>query len=100
MKKLNLKGVNAKSVISIVVLIVALVNAILHMFGYNTLPISNDDIENIISSIFIIGASAYTTYKNLNVSTASQVAQEITNLIKKGELLVDDVDKFIDKFYI
>ncbi len=98
MKKLNLKGVNAKSVISIVVLIVALVNAILHMFGYNTLPISNDDIENIISSIFIIGASAYTTYKNLNVSTASQVAQEITNLIKKGELLVDDVDKFIDKF--
>lgn len=98
MKKLNLKGVNAKSVISIVVLIIALVNAILHMFGYNTLPISNDDIENIISSIFIIGASAYTTYKNLNVSTASQVAQEITNLIKKGELLVDDVDKFIDKF--
>lgn len=98
MKKLNLKGVNAKSVISIVVLIVALVNTILHMFGYNTLPISNDDIENIISSIFIIGASAYTTYKNLNVSTASQVAQEITNLIKKGELLVDDVDKFIDKF--
>lgn len=98
MKKLNLKGVNAKSVVSIVVLIVALVNAILHMFGYNTLPISNDDIENIISSIFIIGASAYTTYKNLNVSTASQVAQEITNLIKKGELLVDDVDKFIDKF--
>lgn len=98
MKKLNLKGVNAKSVISIVVLIVALVNTILHMFGYNTLPISNDDIENIISSIFIIGASTYTTYKNLNVSTASQVAQEITNLIKKGELLVDDVDKFIDKF--
>ena len=98
MKKLNLKGVNAKSVVSIVVLIVALINAILRMFGYNTLPISNDDIENIISSIFIIGASAYTTYKNLNVSTASQVAQEITNLIKKGELLVDDVDEFIDKF--
>lgn len=98
MKKLNLKGVNAKSVASIVILIVALINAILHMFGYNTLPISNDDIENIISSIFIIGASAYTTYKNLNVSTASQVAQEITDLIKKGELLVDDVDKFIDKF--
>lgn len=35
MKKINLKGVNAQSVTGVVLLIVALINAVLQMFGYN-----------------------------------------------------------------
>ncbi len=98
MKKINLKGVNVQSVTGVALLAVALINAVLQMFGYDTLPISNDDISAIISSVFVVITAAYTTYKNLNVSKASQTAQQITDLIKSGELLAEDVDEFIDKF--
>lgn len=98
MKKNNLKGVNVQSVTGVALLAVALINAVLQMFGYDTLPISNDDISAIISSVFVVITAAYTTYKNLNVSKASQTAQQITDLIKSGELLAEDVDEFIDKF--
>lgn len=98
MKKINLKGVNVQSVTGVALLAVALINAILQMFGYDTLPISNDDVSVIISSVFVVITAAYTTYKNLNVSKASQTAQQITDLIKSGELLAEDVDEFIDKF--
>lgn len=98
MKKINLKGVNVQSATGVALLAVALINAILQMFGYDTLPISNDDVSAIISSVFVVITAAYTTYKNLNVSKASQTAQQITDLIKSGELLAEDVDEFIDKF--
>lgn len=98
MKKINLKGVNVQSVTGVALLAVALINAVLQMFGYDTLSISNDDISAIISSVFVVITAAYTTYKNLNVSKASQTAQQITDLIKSGELLAEDVDEFIDKF--
>lgn len=98
MKKINLKGVNVQSVTGVALLAVALINAVLQMFGYDTLPISNDDISAIISSVFVVITAAYTTYKNLNVSKASQTAQQITDLIKSGELLAEDVDEFVDKF--
>ena len=98
MKKINLKGVNVQSVTGVALLAVALINAVLQMFGCDTLPISNDDISAIISSVFVVITAAYTTYKNLNVSKASQTAQQITDLIKSGELLAEDVDEFIDKF--
>ena len=41
MKNINLKGVNAETVTGVLILLVALVNAVLQMFGINTLPIEN-----------------------------------------------------------
>ena len=97
MKKINLKGINAKSVAGVLILVVALVNAVLQMLGFDTLPISNEEVSTIVSSVFLIGSAIYTTYKNFNCSTASQTAQRVTDAIKQGEILVDDVDKLIDK---
>lgn len=98
MKKINWKGVNAQSATGVIVLTVALVNAVLQMFGFETLPISNEDVSTIVSSVFVIIAAAYTTYKNFNISPASQTAQRVTDMIKQGELLAKDVDEFLDKF--
>lgn len=97
MKKINLKGINAKSVAGVLILVVALVNAVLQMLGFETLPISNEEVSTIVSSIFLIGSAIYTTYKNFNCSTASQTAQRVTDAIKQGEILVEDVDELIDK---
>ena len=97
MKNINLKGINKSAVIGVVVLALALVNAILQMVGLNVLPITNDDVTAIVSGAWVVAASAYSTYKNFNTSTASQVAQEVTDAIKNGEILASDVEEVISK---
>ena len=97
MKNINLKGVNAETVTGVLILLVALINAVLQMFGINTLPIESDEVSNIISTIFLIATAFWNTYKNRNISTASQTAQQITDAIKNGEILVEDVNELINK---
>ena len=97
MKKINLKGITAEAITGVLVLLVALINAILRMFGYNTLPIADDNISNIVSIVFLIVTTLYNTYKNRNISTASQVAQNITDSIKNGEILIEDVNTLLEK---
>ena len=97
MKKINLKGVTAEAVTGVLVLLVALINAVLQMFGINTLPIENSEVSEIVSTVFLIATTLYNVYKNRNITIASQKAQEVTNAIKAGELLIEDVDKLLDK---
>ena len=97
MKNINLKGINAKTVTGVLILLVALVNAVLQMFGINTLPIENEEVTNIVSTVFLIVTAFWNTYKNRNISTASQTAQQITDAIKSGEILVEDVNELINK---
>lgn len=97
MKKFNLKGITAEAVINIALLALALINAVLQMFGINTLPIEDTDISAIISGAFVVVTALYNTWKNRNLSTASQIAQEVTDAIKNGEVLADDIKTAIDK---
>ena len=99
MKNINLKGVNAETVTGVLILLVALINAVLQMFGINTLPIANEDVSSIVSTIFLIVTTLYNVYKNRNISTASQVAQSVTDSIKSGELLIEEVDELLDKVH-
>lgn len=98
MKKLNLKEVTAEAVTGIALLVLALINAVLQMFGMNVLPIQNDDISNIVSVIFLIVTAAWNTWKNRNFTKASQEAQALTDMIKNGEILIDQIEDVIQKF--
>lgn len=95
--KINLSGVNASAVTRIVILILSLVNATLQMLGFNTIPITNDEISNLISILFVIGTALYNAYKNFNVSKPSQIAQILTDCIKNGEIAVDQAEEMIKK---
>ena len=97
MNKINLKGVTKEAVAGILILLLALVNAVLQMFGVETLPINNEEVSTIISTVFLIVTALYNTWKNRNITTASQTAQEITEAIKNGEILSDDIMFIIDK---
>lgn len=97
MKNINLKGVTAEAVTGVLVLLLALVNATLQMFGINTLPIKNEEVTNIVSIVFLIATALWNTWKNRNITTASQIAQNITDSIKNGEVLADDIDELIKK---
>ena len=97
MNKINWKGITAETVTGVLVLLIALINAILQMLGIKTLPIENDEISTIVSGVFLIVATLYNTWKNRNLTSASQEAQQITNAIKSGEILIEDVTELIDK---
>lgn len=97
MNKINLKGVTSEAVAGVLILVISLINAVLQMFGINTLPIENEEISVIVSGVFVIGAALYNTWKNRNVTSASQIAQQVTDMIKNGELLIEDVQALISK---
>ena len=97
MKKINLKGVTIEADVGVLILILALINAILQMYGKNVLPISNEEVSSIISTIFLIVTTLWNTWKNRNITVASQIAQNITDSIKNGELLADDIMFIVDK---
>lgn len=97
MNKINLKGVTSEAVTGVLILVIALINAVLQMLGINTLPIENEEISAIVSGVFVVGAALYNTWKNRNVTSASQIAQQVTDMIKSGELLAEDVQALISK---
>lgn len=96
MKKINLKGITAETVTGVIILLVALINAILQMFGYNTIPIADDSISQVVSSVFLVVTALYNLYKNRNISLASQKAQQVSDALKAGSLLVEQVDELLD----
>ena len=98
MKKLNWRGVTAEAVTGIILQILAVINAGLVMFGYDVLPIDNTVVTNIISLLFVIVTAIWNTWKNRNLTKPSQTAQQITDMIKNGEVLVDQVEYIIDQF--
>lgn len=97
MNKLNLKGVNKEAITGIAILILALVNATLQMFGIETLPINNEEISTIVSTVFLIATALYNTWKNRNITTLSQEMQIITDAVRNGELLEKDIKELIMK---
>ena len=98
MNKINLKGITSEAVTGVLILVVALINAILQMLGINTLPIEDKEISVIVSGVFVVGASLYNTYKNRNVTTGAQEVQQILDGLKHGVIAIEDVRELISKF--
>ena len=97
MNKINLKGITREAITNVLILGVALVNAILQMLGINALPIENEEISAIISGVFLVSTALWNTWKNRNVTTVAQEVQQVADAIKNGELLIEDVQALISK---
>lgn len=95
MSKINLKGVTPETIAGVFILLIALTNTVLQMFKINTLPFEDETITNIVSTVFLIVTTLWNTWKNRNISSASQTAQNITNAIKNGEVLENDIKEII-----
>lgn len=97
MNKINLKGITVEAVTGVMILLVALTNAVLQMFGIDTIPFDDENISAIISAIFLIITALWNTWKNRNITTVSQEVQQIADAIRNGEILVEDVKEFCMK---
>lgn len=97
MNTINLKGITPEAISGILILLLALVNAVLQIFGINTLPIENEEISSIISTVFLIVTALWNTWKNRNITTIAQEMQVLTDAVKNGEILEDDIKTLINK---
>ena len=74
--------IKKETIIRTVILAVALINQVLTLFGYSILPISDEQITEVISLIFTIGASAWAWWKNNSFTQAAIKADEVLNELK------------------
>lgn len=97
MSKINFKGMTKESVTGVFILFIALINAVSQMFGFNTLPIEDGEVSNIISTVFLVVTTLWNTWKNRNVTKISQEVQQIADAVRAGELLESDLKELISK---
>lgn len=97
MNKINLKGITSEAVTGVFVLAVALVNAILQMLGINILPIEDMEISAIVSGVFLVLTALWNTWKNRNATTPAQLAQNIADALREGEIVEEDVKALLNK---
>lgn len=79
--------IKADTIIRTIILIVALINQILTSTGHSIIPITDEQITEIISLLFTVAASLWAWWKNNsftpNALQADEVLQEL-KLIDKG----------------
>jgi SPP1 family holin len=77
--------VKADTIARTIILVVALVNQILSVAGKAVLPITDDQIEKVVSLTFTIVVSLWTWWKNNSVTKAAIQGDQLMNRLKKNK---------------
>ena len=80
-----MNNVTAGTIARTIVLLLALANQVLAMCGKQILNISDDDIYQVVSIVFTIGASAVAWWKNNSFSQAAVKADKVMSELKGNE---------------
>lgn len=76
-----------------VVLIIALVNQVLAIFGKPILNIAENDIYQVISILFTIGATVCAWWKNNSFTHAAILGDKVTKNLKEGNITSATVNR-------
>lgn len=77
--------IKTDTIIRTLVLIVALINQALTVTGKSVLPITDDQISEIVTLVITIGASLWAWWKNNSFTKPAIEADEVLAKLKKGE---------------
>lgn len=77
-----MKNVSAGTVARTIILALALFNQIMSATGHAILPIQDADIEQLVSSIFTIGAAAVAWWKNQSFTPEAAEADKVMKELK------------------
>ena len=78
-------NIKKETIIRTVVLILALVNNCLTMAGHSPLPIEDEQVTNLLSMIFTIGAALWGWWKNNSFTPAAIEADAYMAQLKNAE---------------
>lgn len=78
-------NISAGTIARTIVLLLALANQVLAMCGKQVLNISDDDIYQVVSIVFTIGASAVAWWKNNSFSQTALKADKVMAELKENK---------------
>lgn len=76
--------IKTETIIRTVVLLLALVNQILESTGHSVIPITDEQVSEILTLAFTIGASVWAWWKNNSFTKHAIEADEILKQLKEG----------------
>ena len=77
--------IKTETIVRTVILIVALINQGLTVAGKSLLPITDDQITEIITLVITVGASLWAWWKNNSFTKEAIKADEVLKTLKNGE---------------
>lgn len=77
--------IKTETIVRTVILVVALINQVLTVTGHSLLPITDEQITEIITLVITVGASLWAWWKNNSFTQAAIEADELLNTLKKEE---------------
>lgn len=80
-----MKNVKTETIVRTVILIVALINQGLTISGHSLLPITDEQITEIITLVITIGASLWAWWKNNSFTKNAIEADKVLDELKNGK---------------
>ena len=80
-----MKNVKTETIVRTVILIVALINQALTVAGKSLLPITDDQITEVITLVITIGTSLWAWWKNNSFTQAAIEADKVKDQLKSQE---------------
>lgn len=80
-----MKNVKTETIVRTVILIVALINQALTLTGKSLLPISDEQIAEVISLVITIGSSLWAWWKNNSFTKHAIEADKVLDQLKSAE---------------
>ncbi|MFZ7120196.1 MAG: phage holin [Eubacteriaceae bacterium] len=74
---MDLENVSKETWVRTIVLLIALVNQGLQLFGVNTLPFTGEEVANVITIILTVISAIWSWWKNNSFTTLAQEADKI-----------------------
>ena len=76
--------ITAETIARTIVLVIALLNQIFAIFGRDQIPIAEDNIYQLVSILFTIGAAIWSWWKNNSMTKNAVKADEYLKELKNG----------------
>lgn len=81
-----MKNISKGTIIRTLLLILTIVNQILVYFGKSPLPIENEQVEELVSLIFLIAAAVAAWWKNNSYTKEAIIADKYMKELKEQDL--------------
>lgn len=77
--------VKTDTIVRTIVLVIALANQVLAIFGREAFPVTEDQVYQIVSLVVTIGASVWAWWKNNSFTSAAIAGDNLMRKLKRGD---------------
>ena len=85
-KVINFEGVSPDTWARTIILIIALINQVLAIFGKGELPITENEVYQLVTIVFTIVSALWSWWKNNSFSVSAQDGDKVMKALEEGEL--------------